>query len=316
MKDRIDVKRLTAVLLLSASIALGSCSERGLLVFMADPYVQSLGGGSSLKSGLSAVAGKYDMHLDLLVSGIMEPVDDVLSRRLSRTRAAAVVVGPLFSIEAAQLAGKFPQVRFILMGGPSSSETNGNVLRLLFDRREAFQTMGYASALSLKEETVGAGSSPSGQAPAGGAGVLLPRSRIAADEEVDAFSRGFKQAAGASRLIVQDLNEPIDGETVRKAVRDMRAQGVEIFLPVLGESNEACLEAVRNSGGCVVTADWEGTGAFANQVFLSVEEDVAAGIDASLAAASDTGIVYGPVRVVSGRARSVPPELKEKIVSR
>ncbi len=334
------MKSAIFILAIVSALFLGACSQRELLVYAAEPYWESANADGLLGGALSSVARARGLRLRLVNGGINDSVNEVLSRELSRARAAAaqmprstpsapearttinplrrtplgrgstppegrttavVVADPLSSAEAADLAPRFPSVLFILMGD-AGGDPRENIIRLLFDREPAFRTAGHAAGLAL-----------------GGAkaGVILGGLRNAASADVAAFTSGLKDAGHADRLVIRDLGGAVDAAAVQRAVNEMRAGGVEIFLPKLGEQNQACLDAVRASGGCVVTEDWRATKAFEEQVFLSVEEDVAGGIDACLSAATQRPqTVYGPVRLACGKARDVPPELRDKITCR
>ena len=82
----------------------------------------------------------------------------------------------------------------------------------------------------------------------------------------------------------------------------MRHAGTQVFLFGLGESDSLALEALHDSGGSAVVADWEASGAFAAQVLASVEEDVPGGIARAWdALRAGVARVDGPVRLVVGK---------------
>jgi basic membrane lipoprotein Med (substrate-binding protein (PBP1-ABC) superfamily) len=292
------VKSLSSFLLVVSTLFVLACSSKQMVVFVSQPYWESADRDGALHRKLSSVAKTHGLGLRLVLAGTTDDARGVLSRELSSSRASVVVAGPLSSAPAAQLAPGFPSVLFILMGEGGSGD-GANVERLLFDRGPAFRTAGYASGLAL-----------------GGAkaGVILRSPRSAVEGDVSAFASGLKDAGLADRLVVRDLGGAADPAVVQRAVNEMRAAGVDIFLPKLGDRNQSCLEALRVSGGCAVTEDWEASGAFKSQVFLSIEEDVAAGVDACLKTAGQgRTTVYGPVRLACGRAREVPRELRDRI---
>ena len=284
-----------------------------MVVLISEPYAFTLGERGAFEKELSRAASAHGLRLHLIVAPVSTALKNSLKAELPRS--AVAVIDPLFSREAESLAAGYPEVDFVLLRGANPEEAAGNVRYLSFDRTAAFQTAGYAAERSLENmETSGA------EERAGGSesriGVLLMRSRAVGDPAVPAFIRGCLDAGGAAP-IVKELDAPLDKAGVTLAVEELRRKGIEIFFPRLGELNGACLTALKTSGGCAVTEDWEGTGALAGQVFLSVEEDLIGGIDACLAAPRDQGArIYGPVRVVCGKARPVPPGLEEKITCR
>jgi len=89
---------------------------------------------------------------------------------------------------------------------------------------------------------------------------------------------------------------------------------VEILLLGTGLFDSWCLEVMAGAGGCAVVADWQTSGAFPRQVFLSIEEDIPGGIGRALALAPGSAApVSGPVRIVSGAARPIPAEVRSRV---
>ena len=103
--------------------------------------------------------------------------------------------------------------------------------------------------------------------------------------------------------------DPAEKAAVTTAVAQMHKEGVEVFLLGMGSLDAWCLEDLQTTGGCAVVADWATSGAFPEQVFLSIEEDIQGGILRALAVAGPGAkAVSGPVRIVNGKARPVPEE--------
>jgi hypothetical protein len=124
------------------------------------------------------------------------------------------------------------------------------------------------------------------------------------------------EALDGARPTVRALADGTDRPGVKAAIEQMRAQGVEIFLLGLGSLDPWCLEVMKDMGGCAVVADWASSGAFPAQVFVSVEEDIPAGISQALThAAPDVRSVNGPVRVVAGKARDMPAAARSRLGS-
>jgi basic membrane lipoprotein Med (substrate-binding protein (PBP1-ABC) superfamily) len=295
------VKPLIPILLIVSTLFVLACSSKELLVYASEPYWESVDGDGALRGALFSVARNHGLRLRVVLGAMMDGVPNILSRELSRSNARVVVVDPLSSAQAAGLAQRFPSILFILMGEEGGG-SSANVERLLFDRGPAFRMAGYASGLTLGDAK---------------AGVILGGSRTAVTQDVSSFASGLADAGLGDRLIVRDLGGTVDPAAVQRVVNEMRAGGVDIFLPKLGEQNRSCLDALRASGGCAVTEDWRSSGAYEAQVFLSVEEDVAAGVDECLNEAGQVGrTVYGPVRLACGKAREVPLKLRDKISCR
>jgi DNA-binding LacI/PurR family transcriptional regulator len=292
-----------ALLLALLPLLLASCASRQLLVLMDGPSWTALGDERAVRGALSSVAARHGLGLDLVVTGFTEPGRERLQRELSRSRVAAAVIGPFFSRDALDLAGTHPGVTFCLLGQDAGAASPGNVVRLIFDHTEALATAGYAAALSLRSEEKAK------------AGIILSSRRTAGgDEEVAAFLRGFADA-GAAAPVVRELAEPVDRAAVVRAVTEMARDGVTILFPRLGWQNLSCLEALKTTGGSAVTEDWQASGVFAGQVFLSLEDDVIGGVDSCLSTGSPRE-VRGGVRIVCGKARPMPPGLEDRIQCR
>jgi hypothetical protein len=264
------------------------------------PFWASLG---EPRRALAALTVRSILHGYLptfLFVGAQENPRERLVAALTAGRFSAAVVGPLLSLEAAGFVNGFPRVRFVIVGGPPGAGDAPNVTRLAFDRTDAYRLAGEGAQLSLAE-------GPSG----GRLGVLAAgnAAAAAAEDEVRAFLEGAGSEGG--RAVVRGVEEPADAAKVKRAVEEMRGEGVEIFLPRLAGLDAACLEALRDAGGCAVTADWEASDAFPRQVFLSIEERTIDGIGLCLGG-QDGGVVKGTVGLACGKARTVPPEIRKK----
>ena len=148
----------------------------------------------------------------------------------------------------------------------------------------------------------------------GRVGMLLTDDGVLTPEKTDAFTSGVAEALDGGQPVTRTLSKPTDRSAVKGAIEQMRRAGVEIFLLGTGSLDPWCLEVMSTAGGSAVVADWAMSGAFPRQVFLSIEEDIPAGIGRALAPrAPGSGPVRGPVRVVSGGARPVPAAARSRL---
>jgi hypothetical protein len=273
------------------------------LVFLTDaPGLAALGGEEEAVRLLAPAAGRHGLSVRAAAPGPQESARSKLERELSRGRVAAALIGPLLSAEAAGLAAAHPSVRFILLG--RADQGAPNVVRLGFDRREALQSAGRACGLSLRAEGKGR------------VGILVsswrnPRS----EQDLADFQAGLARA-DAPPALVKELAEPVTKAAVAGAVTELARAGAVIFFPRLGWENMSCLEALKGTGGSAVTEDWRASGAWQKQVFLSLEEDLADGVDRCLAAGPQEREVAGRVILQCGGARPVPGEMEDRIQCR
>jgi hypothetical protein len=284
-------------------LLISGCWNGGILFVFERPFWDTIGGGTGLTLELSGASLTRGYLPRLIVTGPQGSPVDRLTREVATGRYATVVVGPLLSLECAGYAPRFPRTRFIVIGGERGDALPPNVVLLHYDRANAYRAAGFAAGLSVRGEA--AGGDTGGLGPK--IGVLLSSSPELTPEETDAFSAGAAEALGGGHPVIRVIAEPAEKGAVTGAVAQMHEEGVEVFLLGMGSLNAWCLEALQTTGGCAVVADWAGSDAFPGQVFLSIEEDIRAGIRRSLAE-TRPGIttVSGPVRIISGRARRVP----------
>ena len=295
----------SALLVFLVVCGLSACWNGRLVVCAEPPFWASLGEPLAVRASLAWRSLVHGYWPGFLLIGPQENPRDRLSGILATGRFATAVVGPMLSFEPAGFAQGFTGTRFILVDGLPDPAAGKNTVLLVFDRADAFRAAGEAARLSLEEAE-----------PRGLIGVIAVAGSVSQDAEVQGFLQG---AAGpdAPQPVVREIEAPLDAAKVKAAVADLRAAGVEIFLPRLAGLDAACLEALRDAGGCAVTADWAVSGARAPQVFLSIEEDVVAGIGWCLGRAGKAGsVVQGPVRIVCGKARQVPAAMKGRVECR
>ena len=265
------------------------------------PFWVSLGDDAQVRLSLTRAGAEHGYLPRIFVRGPQENPAAHLAQEISAGRFRTVVVGPLLSFEWQGYVPQSPRTHFILIGAADSLPQNA--VALVFDRTHAFDTAGFAAGESVRER---AGVEVS-LALGSRIGILLNASSPLTAAETEAFVAGVAQALDGARPAVRVLADGTDRPGVKAAIEQMRAQGVEIFLLGLGSLDPWCLQVMKDAGGCAVVADWASSGASPAQVFVSVEEDIPAGISRALAhAAPEVRVVDGPVRVVAGKARDVP----------
>jgi hypothetical protein len=232
-----------------------------------------------------------------------------LSRELRRARYAAVVVGPMLSLEWQAYAASFPATRFLLLGASPADRLPANALLIRYDRTRAFAVAGFAAGASVSES---AGATIAASL-ASRVGVVRAGAALSEDE-VQAFSSGVAEALNGGAPVLREAALPVEKQALKGALEQMRRDGVEVFLLGTGSMDAWCLEVLKAVGGCAIVADWSVSGAFPRQVFLSIEEDVPGGIGRGLAGlAAGSRAVSGPVRILAGTARAVPRAARERL---
>jgi hypothetical protein len=301
------VKRPIALILTALSFLFlcGCWNGRTLFVFER-PFWASRDGGLPLVLSLGSVSVAHGYMPRISVDGQTGRPAERLAAEIAGGRYRAVIVGPLLSFDWRQYAPQNARTRFILLGAEAPADLPPNATVLQFDRREALRAAGTAAGIVVRDaEPSGAGTAARGARIA----VILSPSPVLDQAEVDAFSAGAASVLDGSRPLVHVLTERIDKAAVKTAVEQMRKEGVEVFLLGMGALDAWALEVLKETGGSAVVCDWASSRAFPRQVFLSVEEDLPGGVARALGSRGGVHAVNGPVRLVSGRARTVARQM-------
>jgi hypothetical protein len=305
----VSMKRmLLSALVVCCALLLGGCWNGRVLFAMEEPYWMAAGGDALLRWPLVRASVARGYLPRFLVIGAQQDPEGSFSRSIRAGRYRAVVVGPLLSLEPLGFAPA--QTRFLLLDDPTTPQQN-NAVRLVFDRIASFKTAGYAAGLSVGAETGGNVSN----ALSSHIGILVSAHPPGTSEELAAFSSGVEQALDGGQPLVRTLSEPSDRNSMKAAIDQMRSDGVEIFLLFTGNPDSWALENLRNAGGCAIVSNWAASNAFPQQVFLSIEADLSGGVARFLSnREAGPGTVSGPVRLVAGKARSIPALVASQVV--
>jgi hypothetical protein len=302
------VKRILLVSLLVACVSvLSGCWNGRLLIAMEEPFWTAEGGDALLRWPLVRASLVHGYLPGFLLIHAQEDAGARLARALQARHYRAVVIGPLLSLE--QHANVSPATRVLLVEDQAAPQ-QGNVARLEFDRTSAFRTAGLAAGLSVGQEAGGTVTN----ALASRIGILVSAHPPGTSLELAAFTQGVAQAMDGGLPSIRSLSDPIDRNAVKASIDQMRRDGVEIFLLFTGSPDQWALEYLKDAGGSAVVSDWEASGAFPHQVFLSIETDLAGGVALFLAGKENAqGIVMGPVRVVAAKARPIPLQVAAQV---
>ncbi len=283
-------------------LLLAGCWNGRVLFSFEQPFWSSLGADARLKASIAGDAARrgYLPRVDV-GGGAPDPLK-ALDTIVSTDRYAVVIVGPLLSFDWASYVPKFPRTRFILIDAPvPAKDQPANAVFLTFDRTSAFREAGRAAAESVRGGPGAPGPAP-GSELAPRIGVLTSDDSGLTEAETDAFASGVADALDGGRPVTRKLTAPLDKNSIRAAIDQMRRAAAQVFLFGLGEHDPLALEALRDGGGSAVVADWEASGAFAGQVLASVEEDVPGGITRAWdALRAGVARVNGPVKLVIGK---------------
>jgi hypothetical protein len=251
-------------------------------VIAADPWWSAVSAGSPVLSRQVAWVALRRGYLPSFVAvPVREDAGERLLAALSRGRPAAAVLGPPLSFAAREYAARFPNVTFVLVGGPDTEDGIGNTVQLSFDRTSAFREAGSIAAM------------------AGPVAVLAADGRP--QRETDAFTEGVAGVSRATEPVVQILPQAPDAEVLKRVVSGLRDSGIAVFLYRPTGSGAVFLDVLAAAGGFAVVEDWAASRPRPEQVLVSIEEDLPAGIGLCLARDAQP-VVAGPVRVERGDA--------------
>jgi hypothetical protein len=303
-------KAITLTIPALCLLLVSGCWNGSVMFSFEQPFWMSLGDDAQVRLSIARAAVQNGYLPRIFVRGPQENPAARLSQDVSAGPFRTVVVGPLLSYEWKGYVPQSPRTRFILIEGGAVDDLPQNAVALVFDRTRAFTEAGFAAGESVRERARGEVSLALGSR----VGILLNSTSPLTAAETEGFVAGVADALQGARPTVRVLADGTDRPGVKTAIEQMRAQGVEIFLLGMGSLDPWCLEVMRDAGGCAVVADWASSGAFPAQVFVSVEEDIPAGIARALGrTAPGTRTVDGPVRVVAGKARPVPAAARSRM---
>jgi hypothetical protein len=287
------------ILLLAALLAVVSCRAKPSLLVLLDPYsivlLENRGlGPDAIRRGLG---GRFRTQV-LVLDPVKSPLQTV-ERLLASRRSGWVYLSPLLPLDTHALASRFTAVRIVQESAGPGPEPN--LIRLDFEREEAFRRAGRAVARMLTMEALqpilatGQGGAPSRKAA-----VVLAQPPMQARRQAEAFRAGFSAVADPALLLEQDLGTLSDTARARRILESLREQGAGVFLLQTYGLTGFCLEYLRSQGGLAVLEEAVGGAAYDEQVVLSLQEDFLAALGL-LGGTPDQTVIRGPVRLVWGK---------------
>ncbi len=187
-----------------------------------------------------------------------------------------ILVSPFQAGRAVAEAKRRPEVSFLVLGAGGNREAvPPNLAFLLFDKAQSYRDAGRIVG------TLAAGSLGIGTARKK-CGVLSTRSTHRDRTEIDAFRQGFLESAGEHLLVVEALGDTKDRVKIRRAILDLKLEGVTYFCLKTYDLTRYCLDVLQKEGGLAIIENWMKTWAYDDVVFLSIEEDYHASVESAL----------------------------------
>jgi len=273
-----------------------SCRPLPSLLLLLDPYSMELSAaqGRDARSLRRALADDFRVLVQPLAPTAEAGIE--AERLVRAAHPDWVFLSPLLPLDAEALAASLPDVLFVReqAGVPRAP----NLRRLRFRREEAFRAAGTIAARLLTRPSLrpALGEGAVGD-PKAGLLQAVPTSQGALDAQ--AFRQGFLAEAGPELLVERTVGSLTDTGQARRAVEQMRAEGVALFVLKTYGLSGFCLEILRSGGGVAFLEEGAGNRAFPAQALLWFEDDLPGALR-NLLAAPEGGAVPGPVLLRAG----------------
>ncbi len=140
------MRAVLVLLVLAGILALASCGR--LVVLAADPWWSAVSAGAPV-AGPAGGVGCAAARVPAVVRRGAGPggrAGTAARGALPATASTAAVIGPPLSFAARDYAARFPNVTFVLVGGPGADDGIDNTVQLVFDRTAAFREAGALAA--------------------------------------------------------------------------------------------------------------------------------------------------------------------------
>ena len=228
-----------------------------------------------LETAMRAAVLADGRRLGIVQLGSEQPLD-ALRARLGRARHAGVVLTPLLSLQADELAAAHPELRIVVLtwAGAATAPAAGaaNVTSVSFSRTTALTRAGRLLAAYIAQQ------------PEGKIGILATGGRVER-AHVAAFRGGVTSGGGAARLTERRLDRSADGGSLKRSLDALQRSAVRVVFLEVGPLTGAALEALARDGTFAMVRDWGYRSGFEETVLLSVNDHpmpaLRAGIDAA-----------------------------------
>ena len=217
---------------------------------------------------------------------------EALQELLANDRYAGVVLPPLLSLQAGELAASHPQMRFVALTWSEDAATVAeNVTSVSFRRSAAFERCGRLLAAYLEDY------------PDAKVGVIATNGPVENANRA-AFRSGLA-ARGASNRLLERTLRPGDRAALQRSLNALRRDEVRVVYLEAGSLTGTALESLASDGYFAIVRNWGTRAGFAEAVLISVDDHpltaMLAGIDAAPGVA-----VSVPAEVVWGSAAPLP----------
>ena len=213
-------------------------------------------------------------RLQVLLLDAEQPLAE-LREQLDGARYAGVVLTPLLSFEAEELAAAHPGTRFVLLTWAGATGVSAappaNVTEVSFERSAAHDRAGRLVAAYLADH-------PSTQVAVVAATGSGDAARVAA------FRAGLAAGGAGGRVIEQPFHPPHDSAALRGSLEAVSRADAEVVYLQVGALTAEALPTLADAGRLVIVSNWGNRSGFEATVLLSVDDPplpaLVAGIEA------------------------------------
>ena len=297
---RVAVTTVAAVLIL---ILAGACarsrSRDTYLVALEAPFWRAVTEAHpDLESDMRASVLADGRKLSIAHLGSEQPLD-ALHARIDRARPVGVVLTPLLSLQAEEVAAVHPDLRIVVLTwagepAPTAAASVGaqNVTSVSFARGDALTRAGLLLAAYIS------------QGPEGRIGILATGGRVER-AHVAAFRSGVTSGGAAGRLTERRIDQSADSGSLKRSLSALQRSEVRVVFLEVGTLTGDALELLERDGMFAMVRNWGHRSGFDDTVLLSVDDPPLAALHAGIEAAPGTTVEVAS-EVVWGTGAPLP----------
>ena len=251
-----------------------------------------------LDSALRASVLADGRHLGIIHLGPEQPLE-ALHAQLARARPAGVVLTPLLSLQADEVAAAYPDLRIVVLtwtGETSATDAappgGPNVTTVSFARTEALTRAGRLVAAYLAEQ------------PEGKIGILATGGRVER-AHVTAFRSGVTSGGAGARVTERRIDQSADSGALKRSLAVMQRSEVRVVFLEVGARTGEALDALAGEGMFAMVRNWGYRSGFEETVLLSVDDPPLAALRAGIEAAPGSSVAVAS-EVVWGTGAPLP----------
>ena len=246
-----------------------------------------------LEADLRATVLADGRQVSLAHLGSEQPLDS-LRERLARARPAGVVLTPLLSLQADEVAAAYPDLRVVVLtwagaaaAGAAPAAVGENVTSVSFARGEALTRAGRLLAAHMAGQ-------PEGRIGILASGGSVERANVAA------LRRGITSEGAGARLTERRISATADSGSLKRSLDALRRSEVRVVYLDVGPLTGEALDALRNDGTFAMVRNWGYRAGYEETVLLSVDDPPLAALRAGIEAAPGSTVevasevVWGP----------------------